>query len=272
MGGPPISVVTPDIRNELLRELTLAAMTDLQDDQARSTLTRWMEADPADINTRLAYLRRISAEPRSADPEREVRLAELSRLLESHPDHVGIRETLVTALADAGEADRSQATLEEWPAQEHDGRYWRLRGRFELEHDHLSQQAVSSLQKALRDFPQDWRTHYRLARALKNLGGWMKLDVRLRQSAGFESCLTHSSLCLGWKHPSPSLTSLPQEKAWLRCVPGLALIILPMPGVQSAPYRLSNNQRFYKVTTGASGASLPRVRLQKGANRRPIPW
>ena len=85
----------------------------------------------------------------------------------------------MTALADAGEADRSQATLEEWPAQEHDGRYWRLRGRFELEHDHLSQQAVNSLQKALRDFPQDWRTHYRLARALKNLG---RLDEARREA------------------------------------------------------------------------------------------
>ena len=116
----------------------------------------------------MAYLRRIGAEPRSDDPDRATRLAELSELLASHPGHVGVREALVTALADAGEPDRGRALLESWPADERDGRYWRLRGRWDLEHDHRPDQAVTALRAAILDFPQDWRTHYRLARALQD--------------------------------------------------------------------------------------------------------
>jgi tetratricopeptide (TPR) repeat protein len=52
----------------------------------------------------------------------------------------------------------------------HDARYWRLRGRWDLEYDHRPQQAVAALQTALVDLPQDWRSWYRLARALHILG------------------------------------------------------------------------------------------------------
>ena len=101
----------------------------------------------------MAYLRRIGAEPRADDPDRASRLAELSELLASHPDHVGVREALVTALADAGEPDRGRALLESWPADERDGRYWRLQGRWDLEHDHQPDRAVEALRTALAGLP-----------------------------------------------------------------------------------------------------------------------
>jgi thioredoxin-like negative regulator of GroEL len=154
-------------RTELLSELTLIALTDLPDEVARATLERWIAADPSDINARVAYLQRIGTEPRSADPDRTTRLAELSALLAEHPEHIGLREAMVTALADAGEPDRGRLLLEIWPAEQRDGRYWRLRGRWDLEHDHHPDEAVTALRAALVDFPQDWRTHYRLARALQ---------------------------------------------------------------------------------------------------------
>ena len=88
-------------------------------------------------------------------------------MLASHPEHVGVREALVTALADAGEPERGRTLLETWPVEQRDGRYWRLRGRWDLEHDHRPDQAVTALRAALADFPQDWRIHYRLARALQ---------------------------------------------------------------------------------------------------------
>jgi hypothetical protein len=88
-------------------------------------------------------------------------------LLTSHPEHVDAREALVTALADAGEPEAGRKLLETWPLEQRDGRFWRLRGRWDLEHDHRPDQAVAALQAALVDFPQDWRIHYRLARALQ---------------------------------------------------------------------------------------------------------
>jgi thioredoxin-like negative regulator of GroEL len=167
LGWEAFSALPPENRTELLRELTLTALTDLPDNLARETLRRWIESDPGDIDARVAYLRRIGAEPRSDDPDQATRLAELSDLLASHPDHVGAREALVTALADAGEPERGQTLLESWPAGQRDGRYWRLQGRLTLEHAHQPGPAASALRTALVDFPQDWRTHYRLARALQ---------------------------------------------------------------------------------------------------------
>jgi hypothetical protein len=48
-----------------------------------------------------------------------------------------------------------------------DGRFWRLQGRWDLEYDHRPSKAINALSRALIDFPQDWRIHYRLARALR---------------------------------------------------------------------------------------------------------
>ena len=73
---------------------------------------------------------------------------------------------LVTALADAGEPEAAQKLLEAWPLEQRDGRYWRLRGRLDLEHDRHPDQAVAASARRCR-FPQDWRIHYRLARALQ---------------------------------------------------------------------------------------------------------
>ncbi len=167
LGWKALDHILPEARPQLLRELTLAALTDLPDDLARSTLRRWIDADPGDVDARVALLRRIGAEPRADDPDRESRLVQLRDLLASHPEHVDARETLVAALADAGEPERGRKFLETWPLEQRDGRFWRLRGRWDLEHDHRPDQAVTALRAALADFPQDWRIHYRLARALQ---------------------------------------------------------------------------------------------------------
>ncbi len=167
LGWEALDHVLPAARPQLLRELTLAALTDVPDDVARGSLQRWIGADPGDIDARVALLWRMGAEPRADDPQRESRLTQLGELLSSHPEHVNAREALVTALADAGEPEAGRKLLETWPVAKRDGRYWRLRGRWDLEDDHRPEQAVTALQAALADFPQDWRIHFRLARALQ---------------------------------------------------------------------------------------------------------
>jgi tetratricopeptide (TPR) repeat protein len=167
LGWEALDSLSPENRSELLRELTLTALTDLPDTLARETLKRWIDADPGDIDARVAYFRRMGAEPRADDPDQATRLAQLTELQASHPDHVGVREALTTALVDAGEPQQGQALLEGWPEDQRDGRYWRLRGRLSLDHDHQPGQAARALRTALVDFPQDWRTHFRLARALQ---------------------------------------------------------------------------------------------------------
>ena len=76
----------------------------------------------------------------------------------------------MTALADAGEPNRGRALLNEWPTTDRDARYWRLRGRWDLEYDHRPEEAATAFRNALSELPQDWRSWYRLARALHILG------------------------------------------------------------------------------------------------------
>jgi hypothetical protein len=172
LGWAAYAQVPPEARRTLLRELTLALLADLPDEVFRTTLGRWVEADPADIDARVALLQRIALQPRAADPDRSSRLARLEALVASHPEHIGAREAHVTALADAGEPDRGRAVLDGWPGPEstRDPRYWRLRGRWELEFDHHPERAAAAFQNALATLPQDWRSWSRLARALRRLG------------------------------------------------------------------------------------------------------
>jgi thioredoxin-like negative regulator of GroEL len=159
-------------RPAILRELTLALLTELPDDLTRTALTRWSAADPADVEARVALLRRVAASPRSSDPDRPARLAELTKLVADHPRSVSAREALISDLADAGELDRGRAALDAWPGVEadRDPRYWRLRGRWDLEYDHQAGRAVEAFRTVLAELPADWRTRYRLARALRQQG------------------------------------------------------------------------------------------------------
>jgi thioredoxin-like negative regulator of GroEL len=172
LGWAAYERVSPESRRALLGQLTLALLADLADERVRTTLRRWIDADPGDIDARVALLRRIAAQPRAADPDRDTRLAELESIVASHPEHLGAREALATALADAGEPDRGRAVLDGWPGPEssRDARYWRLRGRWDLEYDHRPDGAVDACKKAVAVLPQDWRSWSRLARALRILG------------------------------------------------------------------------------------------------------
>ena len=81
--------VRPEARRELLRELTLGLLADLPDEQIRTTLRRWVDADGNDIDAQIALWHRIAAQPRAADPDRPFVLAALETLLTRHSDHVG---------------------------------------------------------------------------------------------------------------------------------------------------------------------------------------
>ena len=164
--------VSPDERRAILRELTLALLADLPDDLARRILSRWADASTTavDLDARVALLQRVAAMPRSGDPARAEHAEELTTMLKAQPGNAVIREALVIALADIGEPDRGRTFLDSWPESTRDARYWRLRGRWDLEYDHQYEAAVNAFRKALIDLPHDWKTRIRLARALQNLG------------------------------------------------------------------------------------------------------
>jgi tetratricopeptide (TPR) repeat protein len=184
IGWAAYASVPPSDRRAVLRELTLALLADLPDDHARRTLALWAGAGagtdasgsspnasaPSNLDARVAFLQRVAAMPRSGDPARAEHAAELMEMLKARPDNVVVREALVTALADIGEQDQGRDVLDSWPESRRDARYWRLRGRWDLEYDHKFGPAAEAFRRALVDLPHDWKTHVRLARALQNLG------------------------------------------------------------------------------------------------------
>jgi tetratricopeptide (TPR) repeat protein len=171
--------VRPESRAAVLKELTLGLLAELPDDDVRKALRRWTDADKNDLDARIALIERIALQPRAGDSDRETLLAELESMVAEHPDHIAARQALVTALADAGEPERGRAILGEWPASGRDSRYWRLRGRWDLEYDNRPAEAATAFRSALEEAPQDWRSWYRLARALRAIGR----DEESRQAA-----------------------------------------------------------------------------------------
>lgn len=162
--------VGPQDRAAILRNLTLALLADTPEDLARATLASWVASDPNDLDAQVALLRRQAASPRDGDPTRAERIARLTGLLEAHPTHLGLREALIVDLADAGEPGPGRILLDGWPEQERDARYFRLQGRWLQDYEARPADAVEAFRQALVALPHDWRTRYRLSRALKASG------------------------------------------------------------------------------------------------------
>jgi thioredoxin-like negative regulator of GroEL len=170
VGWRAYQAVSESSRRKILRAMTLALLADTPEDLARTTLARWIEADPADVDARVALLQRIAMSPRAQDPDRAARVAALSAIVAEAPQHVAAHEALALALADSGEPDQGREVLKNWPVQGRDARYARLKGRWNLEYDHKPAEAVEAFRESLKALPHDWRTRYRLARALRNAG------------------------------------------------------------------------------------------------------
>lgn len=170
LGWQAYEAVPAARRVDVLRALTLALLAQAPEELARRTLRRWLDADPDDLDARVAMARRAAISPRDGDPTRDDRIAELSRLLDAHPEHLGLREALILDLADAGEPERGRALLETWPENQRGARFDLLDGRWALEYDGNPAHAAGAFRRVLASQPQDWATRYRLARALAALG------------------------------------------------------------------------------------------------------
>jgi tetratricopeptide (TPR) repeat protein len=174
------AAVPPASRPAVLRAWTLALLSDAPDDLARATLSRWIAADPDDLDALAALDRRHGEYPQASDPARAGRIARLERELARRPDHVPLRDALAHALAEDGQPARGRAVLDAWPAAARDARFDRLDGRWALEYEADPDRAVAALRRAVAALPIDRKSRYRLARAEQAAG---HADEARRQAA-----------------------------------------------------------------------------------------
>ncbi|MEW4570202.1 tetratricopeptide repeat protein [Tautonia sp. JC769] len=172
--------VSPGGRPAILKAMTLALLADVPEGQGAASLRRRIEADPDDVDARVALLRRsLSAAPPPTDRPRigrsgagaETALEDLTTLLGRFPDHPGVRGAAIDALLDSGRIDEARSLLEAWPpSAADDPRRLRLQARLDLDFEGRPDRAIEAIAILLRATPHDWRLRSRLSRALAMQG------------------------------------------------------------------------------------------------------
>lgn len=193
VGARAAAAVSTADRRAILRAWTLALLADAPDDLARSTLDRWIAADPDDLDALAALARRRAEHPRAGDPGRPERIGSLSARLARHPSHVNLREALAAEQAETADGPGFRSTLAGWPADARDARYLQLLGRWELDHGDPARAAIA-LDAALRTLPHDWKARYRLARALGKLDRRPEADAAALAVARLREALDPATL------------------------------------------------------------------------------
>ncbi|WP_169973053.1 tetratricopeptide repeat protein [Tautonia rosea] len=164
----------------MLKALTLALLATVPEDQATTSLQRRIEAEPNDLDARVALLRRsLAVSPSPVDQPRigrnpegaDTALQELTTLLAQFPDHPGVREAMIDASLDSGQMDQARSLLRSWPeVLKDDPRRLRLQARLDLDVEGRPDRAAEALTLLLSSTPHDWHLRARLSRALEMQG------------------------------------------------------------------------------------------------------
>jgi len=156
---------------EVLMTATLGLLTDLEPALIRQRLTRWAAAEPGEPLAAAALLQRYNENPLPDDPSRDNRLQSARSLLEKFPDNIDIRQALVEMLLTSGQFEEAGKLLQDWPAAgQNSVGFQRLKGRYLQDSIQDYQNAIASFEMVLKKASYDWKTRYRLARALKAVG------------------------------------------------------------------------------------------------------
>lgn len=157
--------------SSVLSSATLGLLTDLDQSEVRSRLKKWVESEPNEPLAQAALLLRYATNPLPEDPSRDSRLADGRKLLRRFPDSLMARSALVETLFNSGLYEEATEVLEGWPQAGRNTTAWhRLQGRRLQDQDQKPAAAAAEFQLVLNAMPHDWKTRYRLARALQASG------------------------------------------------------------------------------------------------------
>ena len=181
--------------SSVLSSATLGLLTDLDQSDVRSRLKKWVEKEPDQPLAQAALLLRYATNPLPDDPSRDVRLQEARELLQRFPQSLMARSALVETLFNSGLYEEAAEALEGWPQAGRNSTAWhRLQGRRLQDQDQNPAAAVTEFQQVLKSMPHDWKTRYRLARALKASGSPDEANLQARRMTEIREMLEPTAL------------------------------------------------------------------------------
>ncbi len=150
---------------------TLGLLTDLDQLEVRKRLNKWSASELESPLARAYLLLRYAENPLPEDPPRDLRIEQARVLASRYPDSIAVFTALIETLFNGGYYQEAMEVLDKWPLEHRSGTaYHRLQGRRLQDVEGKHRDAVGEYQEALKFMPHDWKTRYRLARALAASG------------------------------------------------------------------------------------------------------
>jgi len=151
---------------------TFGLLTVMDPAESRSRLERWAKTEPDSPLSRTWLIQRSLEEVDATGQLGAETLQQARELAKKWPGDSEIRRVLVEALFVQGDYESIRQEMKQWPADDsRDAVGWlRLEGRRLLEIEKDAAGAVPLFESVLTRMPQDWRSRYRLSRALAGAG------------------------------------------------------------------------------------------------------
>lgn len=150
---------------------TLGLLTDLEQLEVRARLNKWSANEQESPLAKAYLLLRYAENPLPEDPPRDLRIEQARVLASRHPDSVAVLTALIETLFNGGYYQEATEVLDKWPLEDRTGTaYHRLQGRRLQDVEGKHGESVGEYEEALKFMPHDWKTRYRLARALAASG------------------------------------------------------------------------------------------------------
>jgi tetratricopeptide (TPR) repeat protein len=140
-------------------------------------LSSFLAAQPDDLQSAVA-LGRWYVRQRQLGQARAL----LERVFLQFPGSLDARVAWSSCLLELGEWDRLNAVLADWPAQQQDLRYWRVRGQALQDFSGDYAAAADAMQRWLVRFPDDWQVRHRVSTCLRHLGRTSEAETEAARS------------------------------------------------------------------------------------------
>lgn len=179
----------------LLSAATFGILTAMNAEESRERLSKWAKAEPDSPLAEAWSLARRMEDSDLDGPIGVASMQEVADLVRRWPEDPDVRRVFVESLFLQGDYEAVNHAMAQWPAEARDTVAWsRLEGRRALEVQNHPKDAIPHFRSVLDRVPQDWRTHYRLSRALAGAGQQQQAQEQARRTVEIRELLEPASL------------------------------------------------------------------------------